>query len=201
MSTVDNAQLDKMLQDAFAAASQLYKERGFQRRVGWGKRPALVSVDLANAWTRPGNPFTCDQQKMDNEIIPGMQALLKAFRAAKFPVVHVTTAYEIPDRNAAFTDMGLWHDKIPVEVVDLANKDLWAIDSRIAPIPGEYTLLKKRASSFHGTELAGILRQCADLRSLLGRNDAQQEPRGRHGFCAALCHEHGPPGAPHRGRL
>ncbi|MDE3176146.1 MAG: isochorismatase family protein [Pseudomonadota bacterium] len=158
MSTVDNAQLDKMLQDAFAAASQLYKERGFQRRVGWGKRPALVSVDLANAWTRPGNPFTCDQEKMDKEIIPGMQALLKAFRAAKFPVVHVTTAYEIPDRTSSFTDMGLWHDKIPIEVVDLANKDLWAIDSRIAPIAGEYTLLKKRASSFHGTELAGILR-------------------------------------------
>jgi len=158
MSTVDNAQLDKMLSDAFAAASALYKERGFQRRVGWGKKPALVSVDLANAWTRPGNPFTCDQEKMDNEIIPGMQALLKAFRAANFPVVHVTTAYEITDRNSSFTDMGLWHDKIPVEVVDLANKDLWAIDSRIAPIPGEYTLLKKRASSFHGTELAGILR-------------------------------------------
>ena len=115
-------------------------------------------MDLANAWTRPGNPFTCDQDKMDNEIIPGMQALLKAFRAANFPVVHVTTAYEITDRNSSFTDMGLWHDKIPVEVVDLANKDLWAIDSRIAPIPGEYTLLKKRASSFHGTELAGILR-------------------------------------------
>ena len=158
MSTVDNAQLDKMLSDAFAAASALYKERGFQRRVGWGKKPALVSVDLANAWTRPGNPFTCDQEKMDNEIIPGMQALLKAFRAANFPVVHVTTAYEITDRNSSFTDMGLWHDKIPVEVVDLSNKDLWAIDSRIAPIPGEYTLLKKRASSFHGTELAGILR-------------------------------------------
>ena len=158
MSTVDNAQLDKMLSDAFAAASALYKERGFQRRVGWGKKPALVSVDLANAWTRPGNPFTCDQEKMDNEIIPCMQALLKAFRAAQFPVVHVTTAYEITDRDSSFTDMGLWHDKIPVEVVDLTNKDLWAIDSRIAPIPGEYTLLKKRASSFHGTELAGILR-------------------------------------------
>jgi len=45
-----------------------------------------------------------------------------------------------------------------VDVVDLADKELWAIDSRIAPIEGEYTLLKKRASSFHGTELAGILR-------------------------------------------
>lgn len=158
MTTVDNAQLDQMLNEAFAAASQLYRERGFQRRIGWGKRPALVSVDLANAWTRPGNPFTCDQDKMDNEIIPGMQALLTAFRAAHFPVVHVTTAYEIPDRNAAFTDMGLWHCKIPVEAVDLAKPELWAIDSRIAPVPGEYTLLKKRASAFHGTELAGILR-------------------------------------------
>ena len=158
MSTSDIPELDKMLNEAFAAASQLYKERGFQRRVGWGRKPALVSVDLANAWTRPGNPFTCDQDKMNNEIIPAMQQLLKAFRAAKLPVVHVTTAYEITDRGADFTDMGLWHDKIPIEAVNLDDKDLWAIDSRIAPIPGEYTLLKKRASSFHGTELAGILR-------------------------------------------
>ena len=32
------------------------------------------------------------------------------------------------------------------------------IDSRIAPVEGEYTLLKKRASSFHGTGLGGLLR-------------------------------------------
>ena len=87
-----------------------------------------------------------------------MQRLLKACRANGHPVIHVTTAYEITDRNAAFTDMGLWHCKIPIDVVDLKNKELWAIDSRIAPIEGEYTLLKKRASSFHGTGLAGILR-------------------------------------------
>lgn len=147
-----------MLAQAFDESTKLYQERGFQRRVGFGKKPALVSVDLANAWTRPGNPFTCDQEKMDNEIIPGMQKLLEAFRAANLPVIHVTTAYEITDRNAPFTDMGLWHNKIPVDVVDLADKELWAIDSRIAPVKGEYTLLKKRASSFHGTELAGILR-------------------------------------------
>ena len=158
MSDVDNKELDRLLQQAFDTASKLYQERGFQRRVGFGNRPALISVDLANAWTRPGNPFTCDQEKMDNEIIPGMQKLLKAFRAAALPVVHVTTAYEITDRNASFTDMGMWHDKIPIEVVNLADKNLWAIDSRIAPVEGEYTLMKKRASSFHGTELAGIPR-------------------------------------------
>lgn len=150
--------LTTMLQQAFDESTKLYQERGFQRRVGFGKKPALISVDLANAWTRPGNPFTCDQEKMDNEIIPGMQKLLEAFRAANLPVIHVTTAYEITDRDAPFTDMGLWHNKIPVDAVDLANEELWAIDSRIAPVKGEYTLLKKRASSFHGTELAGILR-------------------------------------------
>jgi nicotinamidase-related amidase len=158
MTNIDNKDLDQMLQAAFDASTKMYQERGFQRRVGFGKRPALVSVDLANAWTRPGNPFTCDQEKMDKEIIPAMQKLLKAFRAQKLPVVHVTTAYEITDRNAPFTDMGLWHDKIPIDVVNLANKELWAIDSRIAPVTGEYTMLKKRASAFHGTELAGILR-------------------------------------------
>ncbi|MBX8802020.1 isochorismatase family protein [Pseudochrobactrum asaccharolyticum] len=158
MSEVDNKELDRMLKQAFDASSKIYQERGFQRRVGFGKRPALISVDLANAWTRPGNPFTCDQDAMDNEIIPGMQRLLAACRANGHPVIHVTTAYEITDRDAQFTDMGLWHDKIPVDVMNIENKDLWAIDSRIAPVEGEYTLLKKRASSFHGTELAGILR-------------------------------------------
>lgn len=158
MQDLDARELDRLLQQAFDTATKLYQERGFQRRVGFGARPALISVDLANAWTRPGNPFTCDQEKMDGEIIPAMQKLLTACRANAVPVIHVTTAYEITDRNAPFTDMGLWHDKIPVDVVNLRDKDLWAIDSRISPVDGEYTLLKKRASAFHGTELAGILR-------------------------------------------
>ena len=44
------------------------------------------------------------------------------------------------------------------EAVNLADEELWAIDSRIAPIAGEYVMLKKRASSFSGTPLAGYLR-------------------------------------------
>ena len=47
MSEVDTKELDRLLQEAFDTASKLYKERGFQRRVGFGKRPALVSVAKA----------------------------------------------------------------------------------------------------------------------------------------------------------
>jgi len=157
---IDNQELDRLLRQTFEASNKIYQQRGFQRRIGFGRRPALISVDLANAWTRPGNPFSCDMEAMDKEIIPGMQRLLKACRENNHPVIHVTTAYAIPDRQASFTDMGLWHHKIPVEAVALENEQLWAIDSRIAPVEGEYTLLKKRASSFHGTGLAGLLRSC-----------------------------------------
>lgn len=151
-----NAGLNEMLAQAFAEATELYQQRGFQRRVGFGKKPALVNVDLANAWTRPGNPFTCEN--IDEQIIPGVQRLLAACRANGHPVIHVTTCYQVTDRNNPHTDMGLWHNKIPVDIVSQADENLWAIDSRIAPIEGEQVLVKKRASSFHGTYLAGFLR-------------------------------------------
>ena len=152
--TIEN--LDDVLQQAFDESTRIYRERGFARRIGFGKRPALVSVDLANAWTRPGNPFTCEG--VDDRIIPAMQRLLEACRANGHPVVHVTTAYQVTDRENPHSDMGLWHHKIPVEAVDLKDEALWAIDDRIAPVEGEWVMIKKRASSFSGTPLAGYLR-------------------------------------------
>jgi nicotinamidase-related amidase len=130
----------------FSVDSELYQGRGFMRRVGFGERPALVNIDLANAWTRPGNPFTCDEMDV---IIPGVQRLLGAARPKGIPVVFTTTAYAVT--------MGIWHHKIPVEVLQLGT-DAVAIDERIAPEPGEQVIVKKRASAFHGTYLAGFLR-------------------------------------------
>ena len=127
----DMTELKLRLEEAFKVATKLYQERGFQRRIGFGRKPALVNVDLANAWTRPGNPFSCDD--MDDRIIPGVQRLLEACRANGHLVVHVTTCYQNTNRDDPNTDMGLWHHKIPVEAVDQADTELWAIDSRIAP--------------------------------------------------------------------
>ena len=142
------AALDKV----FAADSALYQNRGFQRRIGFGKRPALINIDLANAWTRPGNPFTCDGMET---IIPAVQQLLTAFRARRLPGVYTTTAYDVTE--GPNTDMGLWHKKIPVEILKTGSYEA-AIDDRIAPEAGEQVIVKKRASAFHGTPLAGMLR-------------------------------------------
>lgn len=158
------AKLQEALEAAFAEATRIYGDRGFQRRIGFGRKPALVNVDLANAWTRPGNPFTCED--MDDRIIPAVQRLLAGFRRYGFPVVHVTTCYQVTDRRNPNTDMGLWHEKIPMEVCAESDRTVWAIDSRIAPVAGEQLLIKKRASAFHGTYLAGFLR-AADVDTIL----------------------------------
>jgi N-carbamoylsarcosine amidase len=145
-------ELKAVLEKVFAADSALYQNRGFQRRIGFGKRPALINIDLANAWTRPGSPFTCEAMET---IIPAVQELLMAFRARKLPVVYTTTAYDVTDGPGS--DMGLWHLKVPVETLKTGSFEA-AIDDRIAPAPGEHVIVKKRASAFHGTYLAGMLR-------------------------------------------
>ena len=147
-----NDDLKAALETLFAADSEIYADRGFKRRVGYGARPALVNIDLANAWTRPGYPFSCNG--MDT-IIPAVQELLKAARAKRIPIVYTTTAYDVV--AGPHSDSGLWHLKIPTEALE-AGSDAVAIDERVAPLSDEQVIVKKRASAFHGTYLAGFLR-------------------------------------------
>jgi nicotinamidase-related amidase len=139
------------LRTIFDADTGIYRQRGFQRRVGFGRRPALLHIDLANAWTQPGHAFSCDGMET---IIPAVQALNEAGRAKGIPIVYTTTAYA--DVEGPNSDMGLWVHKIPVELLQLGSEDV-AIDDRIAPGPGELVLVKKRASGFHGTPLSSYL--------------------------------------------
>ena len=140
------------LETLFGANSKLYETRGFSRRIGYGTRPALVNIDLANAWTRPDHAFSCEG--MDT-IIPSVQHLLDGARAKGVPVVYTTTAYDNVD--GPYPDSGLWQLKIPSEQL-VTGTEAVAIDDRIAPVAGETVIVKKRASAFHGTLLAGFLR-------------------------------------------
>ncbi len=145
-------QIEAALQTIFAADTGIYQSRGFQRRVGFGRSPALIHIDLANAWTRPGHAFSCDGMEV---IIPAVQRLNEAARAKQVPIVYTTTAYAVT--AGPNTDMGIWHHKIPVEQLQLGSDEV-AIDERIAPLAGEQVIVKKRASAFHGTYLSGFLK-------------------------------------------
>ena len=141
------AALDKL----FSADSALYQDRGFQRRIGLGRKPALVNIDLANAWTREGYPFTCEGMET---VIPAVQQVLAAFRAKGLPIVFTTTAYEIIEGE--HSDMGLWGQKIPAEAL-VAGTETVEIDARLELRPDELLIVKKQASGFRGTNLASYL--------------------------------------------
>jgi len=144
------AALDKL----FTSDSSLYQERGFQRRIGWGEKPALVVIDMANAWTREDNAFTCEG--MDT-VIPALNEVLAAFRAKGLPIIFTTTAYEIIEGE--HSDMGLWGKKIPAEVLR-AGSEAVEIDSRLERRDDEMLIVKKQASAFRGTNLQSYLTAC-----------------------------------------
>jgi len=144
--------IDANLDALFAHISEIYEARGIGRRVGFGEKPALLIVDMANAWTRPESAFACVGIE---PIIDGVNRLLDAFRAGAMPVVYTTTAYDITEGDN--NDMGLWHWKIPTEILATGSREV-AIDERIEPRQDEPVIVKKNASAFHGTALSGMLR-------------------------------------------
>ena len=148
---MDGTDVVAALNTIFNADTGIYQQRGFQRRVGYGRRPALLHIDLANAWTRPGHAFSCEHMDV---IIPAVQQLNGAGRAKGIPIVYTTTAYQ--DVTGPNSDMGLWVHKIPVELLEVGTEAV-AIDDRIKPLPGELVIVKKRASGFHGTNLSSHL--------------------------------------------
>ena len=132
----------------------LHRGKGsfMRRRIGFGTKPAILVIDMANAWTRPGTPYTCDG--MDT-IIPGTRRLLDVARAKELPIVFTTMAYSDP--VGPNSDAGLVQHKFESSYFPLGGETT-LIDERLGMRPNEQFVVKKRASAFHGTYLSGYLR-------------------------------------------
>ena len=139
----------EMLARAFAEAKEIYKERGFQTRMGYGKAPAITTVDMARAWMEDGHAFTCDKSE---EVCANARKVLDAGRKSGVPIFHTTTGFD-PE---AGLDCGRWDEKIPLHT--LVKGSYWMeIDPRLDPQPTEPVIYKPYASNFFGTRLAQLL--------------------------------------------
>ena len=140
---------ETQLKEAFAEARKIYKERGFMRKMGWGKAPAITTVDMARAWMSEGHVFTCNHA---NEVCAEALKVLNAGRKSGVPIFHTTTGY-IGD---AQWDLPRWDEKIPMSALDISSE--WMeIDPKLEPRPEEPVIHKKYASNFFGTHLAATL--------------------------------------------
>jgi nicotinamidase-related amidase len=122
---------------------------GFGGRGGFGRRPALVVIDMTLGFTDPQSPLACDLEGPVAEI----RKLLAAARRAEIPIAFTTVAYRESDNLTA----AAFIDKVPA-LLTLEAGTRWAeIDPRIAPQKTEPVLNKLFASGFFGTGLSSLL--------------------------------------------
>ena len=134
--------------DNFNGGNALHRQ-GFGERGGFGRRPALVVIDMTLGFTDPESPLACDLEGP----VAAIQKLLEAARRAEIPVVFTTVAYRESDKLTA----AAFIDKIPA-LLTLEAGSRWAeIDPRIAPRETEPVLNKLFASGFYGTGLPSAL--------------------------------------------
>ncbi len=125
------------------------RHEGFHGRAGFGRRPALVVVDLNVGFTDPASPLVCDL----DHVVEANRRLLEAFRNAGAPVVFTTVAFDAAAKQAA----AVFIEKVPALLTLEAGSRWVGIDPRLAPLPGEAVIVKNFASAFFETSLASIL--------------------------------------------
>lgn len=124
---------------------EFYEERDIGHAVGFGESPALLVIDLINAFTDPESDLGSDVDGVVSET----RRLLDAFRERDLPRYFTTVQYE-----KSFDDAGMFVEKVPaLKTLERGTSDV-EVDRRLAPHEGERVLVKKYASAFFGTDLA-----------------------------------------------
>jgi len=134
-----------------AEAFERYRKAGIGiGRVGFGKKPAVLVIDLQYAFASPESPLGGNL----DQVVENVRTLIEEARRRGVPVVYTAIIYRQKDG----LDCGLWKLKIPtLPKVCSADSRFVEIDERLKPQPGEYVVEKKMASGFSGTELLNIL--------------------------------------------
>lgn len=128
---------------------EFFRERGFGLKIGFGRAPALVIVDIIQAFTDPEMPLGSN---MDAEIEATNQ-LIDACRAASVPVFFTTTAYD----DAGLRDGGIWVLKQKGAATLRSGTAAVELDPRLHYQSQDSILIKKYASCFFGTDLLSRL--------------------------------------------
>ena len=119
-------------------------------RLGFGKKSAIIVIDLLQGYTTEGSPLYA----------PGVVACVKEMpdfldlaREKGVPIIHTQVRYTTPN----YEDGGIWVKKAPV-LRDLVEGNPYAeFCEEVVPKAGEPIITKQYASAFFGTSLVATL--------------------------------------------
>jgi nicotinamidase-related amidase len=127
-----------------------YRAAGFAGRVGWGERPAVLVIDMAGAWTTPGEQLGSDLQGVARQIA---RILDVARERGDMPIYFTTMAYD-PELK----ELGeIVRRKTPHTELMVRGSDRVQLIPELGRRPDEPFIEKPRASAFFGTNLLSML--------------------------------------------
>jgi maleamate amidohydrolase len=126
-----------------------YEKAGFGGRLAFGRRPALLVIDVVEAYLQPASPLYAGVE----DALAANVRLIDVARAAGVPVLYTSVVYQ-----AGGADGGLFYRKVPALKCFDAGSPLGRFPPQIAPRADEVVVCKQYASAFSGTSLAATLR-------------------------------------------
>lgn len=134
---------------AQAAAARNYAGV-WDNKLGFGRKTALLVIDLLQGYTLKGAPLYAPGVI---KAVAEMPALLRLARAKKMPIIHTRVLYNPSD----FADGGVWIRKAPVLKSLVPGNKYARFCKGVEPKKGELVIVKNYASCFFGTTLASTL--------------------------------------------
>jgi maleamate amidohydrolase len=128
----------------------IYRRSGLGHRIGYGKHPALLVIDMQLGFTAPEKSRLAGN--LDSQVA-AINRLIPVARMNGTPIVFTVVAYDpkIPG------DGGLWPEKAPTLLELKIGSELVELDPRLQHAPEDLLIVKKYASAFLGTPLASTL--------------------------------------------
>jgi maleamate amidohydrolase len=154
-----STQNDRPWSDVISADDEArYDAAGFGRPSGFGKRPALLVIDVQyrtigdspKPFFESLEDYTTSCGDVGWAAVERIERLIAAFRAAGLPILYPHVAPKTAEDR-----QGTLGAKVP-GIMDVPDKGYLFPDA-VAPQPGDLLLPKKHPSAFFGTPLASYL--------------------------------------------
>ncbi len=133
---------------SFEEAIQIYIKAGITGKVGFGKKPAIMVIDLTKGFTQPEFQLGTDL----SEVVDSNVRLLEKAREKGIPIF-----FSVNEFTKDMKDAGVWLEKFPSIKALICGSEEVQIDPRLDPKPGEQIISKNFPSCFFGTTLASRL--------------------------------------------
>lgn len=130
-----------------------YVKTGFAGKIGWGDRPALLLVDVCNAYWSEESPLDTGSNPASAAVPASIKRLVTAARAGKTPLIWTKVEYTEPDMS----DAGLFLYKAPLLKVFKRGSESGGLGdwiSGLEPIESELVISKRYPSAFFATDLS-----------------------------------------------